>query len=178
MGDNAQWYNPMSWDGPLIWIWLALYVIVLVRAGATYLLGRGARAGVGRLATVNRFLETPRYQRAETALDRWGAPMVAVSFLTVGFQTAVNLTAGLIRMAWYRYLPALAVGGAIWATIYSTIGVVSFAAIGMAYDRWPTATVSVVVVLLLALLVWVDFRLRQRRSGHKNDHHPDQNKEL
>src|SRR5699024_6943365 len=98
-------------------------------------------------------------QRAERALDRWGPPAVAVSFLTIGFQTAINLAAGVVRMRWYRYVPALTIGGAIWATIYTTIGSVSVAAVGTADTRVAVATIAVSVVLGVALAAWIIWRL-------------------
>ena len=156
---NGVWYNPMSWDGPWIWVWLGLYFIIFCRAGGTYLLGRAVRSGVLRIGAMQRIMASSAYQRAETAIDRWGPPAVAVSFLTIGFQTAVNLAAGAIRMRWYRYLPALLIGGALWATIYTTIGSVSWMALAAAYQRWPVATISVTVVLAFALIGWIIWRL-------------------
>lgn len=156
---NGVWYNPLTWDGPWIWVWIALFAIVFLRAGGTYLIGRAARAGMARISTVKRIMKSTVYQRAERALDRWGPPAVAVSFLTIGFQTAVNLAAGVVRMRWYRYLPALILGGAIWATIYTTIGSVSVAALGIAYSRWPIATIAVSIVLAVALIAWIIWRL-------------------
>ena len=156
---NGVWYNPLTWDGPWIWVWIALFAIVFLRAGGTYLIGRAARAGMARISTVKRIMKSTVYQRAERALDRWGPPSVAVSFLTIGFQTAVNLAAGVVRMRWYRYLPALILGGAIWATIYTTIGSVSVAALGIAYSRWPIATIAVSIVLAVALIAWIIWRL-------------------
>ena len=156
---NGVWYNPLTWDGPWIWVWIALFAIVFLRAGGTYLIGRAVRAGMARISTVKRIMKSTVYQRAERALDRWGPPAVAVSFLTIGFQTAVNLAAGVVRMRWYRYLPALILGGAIWATIYTTIGSVSFAALGIAYSRWPIATIAVSIVLAVALIAWIIWRL-------------------
>src|SRR5699024_12016902 len=102
---------------------------------------------------------TRAHQLTEAAIDRWGPPPVAVSFLTIGFQAAINLAAGAIRMRWYRYLPALLIGGALWATIYTTIGSVSYKAIAAAYESWPIATISVTVVLALALIGWIIWRL-------------------
>ena len=61
-------------------------------------------------------------------MQRWGAPVVTASFLTVGVQTLVNLAAGLARMPLRRYLPALVVGGAIWAFIYATVWTAGLAA--------------------------------------------------
>lgn len=156
---NGVWYNPMTWDGPWVWVWIALFAIVFLRAGGTYLIGRAARAGMSRISAVQRIMASPVYQHAERTLDRWGPPAVAVSFLTVGFQTAINLAAGVFRMRWYRYIPALIIGGAIWATIYTTIGSVSVVAIGIAYSRWPVATIAVSVVLVMALAAWIIWRL-------------------
>ena len=156
---SGVWYNPMSWDGPWIWVWLALYFIIFCRAGGTYLIGRAVRSGVSRIRAVQRVMASSAYQHAEAAIDRWGAPAVAVSFLTIGFQTAINLAAGAIRMRWYHYLPALLIGGALWATIYATIGSVSFGAIMGAYERWPVATIGVTVILAVALIGWIVWRL-------------------
>ena len=70
-----------------------LFLIVLVRANATHWLGRAAHAGAGR-TRVRRLLQSPGFRRAQGLLERWGAPVIAVSFLTVGFQTVANLAAG------------------------------------------------------------------------------------
>src|SRR5699024_8914943 len=156
----------MTWDGPWIWVWAALFVIVFCRAGATYLLGRAVRAGIARFKPVQKLMRATVYQRAERALDRWGPPAVAASFLTVGLQTAMNLAAGAIRMRWYRYVPALVVGGAVWASIYTTIVSVSVAAIAAAYTRWPVPTVVVGLVLGLALVCWIIWRLTSTKTVH------------
>src|SRR5699024_2363610 len=74
------------------------------------------------------FLESPGVTRASELINRWGAPVVALSFLTVGFQTAANAAAGLTGMPARRYLPALAIGGLAWALIYATVGLVAFMA--------------------------------------------------
>jgi membrane protein DedA with SNARE-associated domain len=47
-----------------------------------------------------------------------------VSFLTVGFQTLINLAAGVTRMSLRHYLPAVVVGSVMWAFVYATIGFV------------------------------------------------------
>ena len=101
--------NPMSWDAPYLLIVGALFVIVMCRANATYWVGRLAARGMERtrVATV---MESPGYKRATATLNRWGAPVVSASFLTIGFQTLVNLSAGATRMPLPRYLPAVSIG--------------------------------------------------------------------
>lgn len=107
----------------------ALFVIVMLRANATYWLGRGALSG-GRLSRrAARHLDGRHMQRAQRLSARYGVIAVPLSFLTVGVQTAINFGAGFTRMPLTRYLPAVTVGGLMWALLYSTVGMVGWAAI-------------------------------------------------
>lgn len=153
----------MDWvqELPLLPAVAFLYVVIWCRAGATYLVGRAARkaADRGRIAT---FLDSPRVHRATDLVNRWGAPVVAISFLTVGFQTAANAAAGLTRMPAKRYLPALAVGGLVWAFIYATVGLVAFGAWFELFmvSPWAAVAALAVVVALIAVLL-----RHKRRTG-------------
>ena len=140
-----------------------LFVIVLLRAGGTYALGRGAYAGAGR-TRLARLTRTPAFARGQRLVERWGAPVVTLSFLTVGIQTVVNLAAGLGRMPLRRYLPALVVGGLLWAFLYATVWSVGLAGWRLVYERSPLAAVVVAVSLLLALVVYVGWQLRRRAA--------------
>ena len=141
----------------------ALFVIVLLRAGGTYALGRAARSGAGRNARVQLLLDSPRFLRAQQLVARWGAPIVVVSFLTVGFQTLANLAAGVGRMPLRRYLPALALGGLLWALLYATVGLLTWAALSHLYAVSPVAATVGVLVLLAGLVGYVVWQVRR---GH------------
>lgn len=156
--------HPDTWELPFLAVWALLYVVVLCRAGGTYALGRLARSGAARVRSLERLFATERYRRVEATLDRWGAPLVAVSFLTVGIQTLVNAAAGAGRMSLWRYLPALAVGGAAWALIYAAVGFVGVAAVASAYARWPVATIVVTALLVLLLVGFIAVRVLGRRQ--------------
>lgn len=138
----------------------ALYAIVLLRAGGTFAVGwlAGAGARRGRFAART---SSARFRRAERAIQRWGAPVVAVSFLTVGLQTAANFLAGSMRMPLPRYLPALFVGGAAWALIYATAGIGVLEVLGRLFAERTALGVSGVAVLLLALCAAVLYRRRR-----------------
>lgn len=141
------------------------YVVVLLRGGATYALGRGARGGAGRTRLKAR-LETPRFRRAERIVERWGAPVVAASFLTVGFQTLANLAAGVLRMPLLAYIPALAVGGLAWALIWGVVGVATYEAIAELAMRSPLEA-ALFIVLLVGVLVLIEvlnYRRQKRRD--------------
>ncbi|MFB7298879.1 DedA family protein [Streptomyces rubiginosohelvolus] len=147
----------------------ALYVIVLLRAGGTFAVGWLAGAGARR----SRFAErtsSAKFRRAERAIQRWGAPVVAVSFLTVGFQTAANFLAGSMRMPLSRYLPALFVGGAAWALIYATAGFGILKGLGRLFAEQTALGVAGVIVLLLAVGGVLVYR---RRRAVRMDEAPD-----
>lgn len=141
----------------------ALFVIVLLRAGGTYALGRAARSGAGR-TRVQELIASPRFVRAQELLERWGAPIVVLSFLTVGFQTVANLAAGIGRMPLRRYLPALVLGGLIWAFLYATVGLITFAALAHLYEISPLGAVLGGVGLVAGLTAYVIWQVRRQRS--------------
>jgi membrane protein DedA with SNARE-associated domain len=146
----------------------ALFVIVLIRGGATYALGRGAQAGARR-TRLRRIVESDRFERASALVDRWGAPIVALSFLTVGFQTFANVAAGVVRMPLRRYLPALAVGGLAWAFLYATLGVLGFAGFSALFAMSPVAAILVIVGISCALIGFIVSRLRTRHDRAREE---------
>jgi membrane protein DedA with SNARE-associated domain len=141
----------------------ALFVIVLLRAGGTYALGRAARSGASR-TRVQHLIESPRFVRAQDLVERWGAPIVVVSFLTVGFQTLANLAAGIGRMPLRRYLPALAIGGLIWAVLYATIGLITFSGLVHLYEITPVGAVLGGLGVVAGLLAYIVWQVRKKRA--------------
>ncbi|MDF1704578.1 MAG: VTT domain-containing protein [Aeromicrobium sp.] len=127
-----------SW--PWAWAWLALFAIVVLRAGGTFVIGRLIAGGAGRGRE-----PSPRMQIAIERVDRWGPPAVTLSFLTVGAQTVINLAAGLCRMTTPRYLLGLVPGAVLWATIWTSIG----AGVVAAVSAGGAGSVLLVVVALL-----------------------------
>ena len=144
--------NPLDWSFPIAVTWLIMFGIIICRAGGTFLLGRLARKGIRRFDRIEKIMSGPKYRRAEDTIDRFGAPVVALSFLTVGLQTVVNLAAGTTGMRYRRYVPALAVGGSLWALIYSTVGFLGFKAVAKAYQAEPGLTVGLALVFVIAII--------------------------
>ncbi|MFC7374579.1 MULTISPECIES: DedA family protein [unclassified Brachybacterium] len=155
----------MEWIGslPLLPAIALLYLVILLRAGGTYALGRGAHrlADRGRVADL---LRRPRVVRAIGIVNRRGAPVVAISFLTVGFQTAANAAAGLTGMPLRRYLPALAIGGLAWAVVYATVGLTALFLWVELFLRSPGVAAVVLLALAAGVLVLVR-RARGRRAA-------------
>ena len=154
--------DPTGWGAPFPIVIAALFVIVLLRSNATYWVGRLVANGAHRTRAA-RWMDSPGYQRAVERINRWGAPAVSVSFLTIGVQTLVNLAAGATRMPLVRYVPATVVGSVAWAFLYGTVGFVGFEALALLWEHSPAAALAAAAIAL-ACLVWFFMRLARRRT--------------
>lgn len=140
---------------------VALWVIVMARSNATYWLGRGAMAGWRR----HRPRPEPESRaRAEALIRRLGPLAVTLSYLTIGIQTTIHLTAGVLRMPMRYYLPAAVVGSMAWAVIYATVGLA-------VVEAWIAATAgswygiaAIVGLVLVGTATWLLGRRRARRG--------------
>lgn len=154
--------NPMEWDAPYYVIVAALFVIVMCRANATYWVGRLIQQGMKR-SRLAHAMQTPGYARAVEKLNKWGPPIIALSFLTIGFQTLVNLAAGASAMPQRRYLPAVTVGSVVWALVYGTVGYVGVESFSLLWQRNPALAVVIAVIVVAALAVFIAWRVRESR---------------
>ena len=138
---------------------LALFASAMVRSNGTYWVGRGAVAGWRRYRGTHGDLTT----RAEGLLRRFGPFAVTLSYLTVGIQTAIHLTAGVMRMPLRWYLPAAVVGSTLWAVLYATVGLAVVQA-WLAAEAGSWWGVVVVVLVVAGAAAWVGARRRRLPS--------------
>lgn len=155
--------NPMEWDAPYLVIVAALFGIVMARANGTYWLGRLVERGLNR-TRVSALMDSAGYRHAVDRLNRWGPPVVSVSFLAIGVQTLINLAAGATRMPLRRYLPAVTVGCILWAFLYGTVGFIGWEALGLLWERSPALTLAIGATLTLAAGVFAAHRWRETRA--------------
>jgi membrane protein DedA with SNARE-associated domain len=155
-------------DKPFALTFAILFLIVLARAQATYWIARGVTTGAMHTRLSKR-LSGPKISRAISEINRWGPPVVTVSFLTVGFQTVANAAAGLTRMPWVRYTVAMLLGCVAWALIYATVGIAALEA-GMALAaRSPWALVAVVIVVSASAATIITIVSRRRKRQVVSD---------
>jgi membrane protein DedA with SNARE-associated domain len=150
-------------QGQPFWIaYLALFGIVFARTQATYWLGRGLGRGVRSTRRGRRL--GPRLDRAERLINRFGPPVITVSYATVGFQTAAHLMAGAMRMGFIRYLLAMIPGCALWAALYGLGGLAVLAAVAEAFTHMPLLTALLVTAAVVAGAVLITRRVRRVRA--------------
>ena len=145
---------------PYPWVFLFFWCLAMMRSHTMYWIGRGITAGTARSRWVS-LLESPVYARAQAWSARWGVLAVPVSFLTVGIQSVIQLSAGVARMPLRRYVAATAAGAIAWAAAYTTIGM----AILTAWLTGPTGRLICLLMLTALVLVVVIRRSRVMRGG-------------
>ncbi len=138
-------------EGWPVWVvFLLLWAGAFARGTGTYWVGRGVRAGGSRSSWAAAHLDSRVVRRAEGWVQRFGAPAVTLGFLTVGVQTAINASAGMLRMPQRRFLPAVTLGAALWSLIYTTVGfTVVDAWLGAASWWWALLAVAAVVAIFV-----------------------------
>lgn len=103
---------------PFGWAAAFLTAVAMVRSQCTYWAGRAVGAGLAR-SRLSRVISADRMRKGVDALERWGWPIIPLSFLTIGFQTAVNASAGLVGWRWGRYTLAAIPGWIAWGLAYA-----------------------------------------------------------
>src|SRR6185437_5773800 len=133
------------------------FVVVSGAAGAVigdnlaYLLGRAGQGSV-----VRRLLRSPRWRsrmgRGETLLRERSATVIVVSRFIPGGRTATMLSAGLLGLAWRRFLVFDLAAGVIWAAYASLIGLVG----GKAFADEPLHALLLAFGLAAALALLIE----------------------
>ena len=167
-GDRASRGIPytqgmLDWiDGQPFLIAAAFLTLVAgVRSQATYWVGRGVRAGAIRTKWAQK-MASDKGTRAVDLIQRWGWPIIPLSFLTVGLQTAVQAAAGVLGWRWLPYTLAAIPGWLLWGCIYAAGGLAAFAALFSLTSRawWLAVVVVVLIAAIIAAVIW-----RRRRPA-------------
>ena len=147
---------------PFVALWVFFLFGGMARGNALYAMGRGIAEG-GRRSRFSSKFTGPGMVGAEAFVAKWGVIGVALCYLTVGFQSMVLVSCGVMRMPLWRFEPAALVGSAMWATIYTTIG---FAAWETTLGLAAHSTWAIVVAVLVAIAAVVVLLRRSARRRH------------
>lgn len=157
-------------SGPFIWVFLFLLFVVFCRAQATYWLGYFIASKLtsnvpqdGWRRKLYNWSESDAVINGIGTLHRRGWIIIPLSFLTVGFQTIIQLAAGLTRMAPPKYTLAMFPGCIAWAIIYSTIGFSVWNALLATFAGSPAGVATLIgLIILIIVLVWLRKRAQEK----------------
>lgn len=166
---------------------VVLFAIVMARSHATYWAGRAVVRGAQQvhdsdrgpgwwrstIEHLERWTGTRAAQRGLDLVRRWGAVAVTLAYLTIGLQTAVFASAGLIKMPYLRFSLASVPGAIVWAVVWATVGFGAFWGAAALFAASPWALVAAAVVLLLVVAWAVRRRLLRRATDVPADQPAD-----
>ena len=147
---------------PVLGVYLFFLFGAVARSQAIFWLGRGVAAGAMRSRWRER-AESPRVRRATRTVERWGMPVVPAAFLTIGFQSAVFLAVGVLRVAWLRFTLWAIPGCLVWAALWGGGGLAALAGARELADRSPWLLAGALLVTG-GLVAAVAGRGRRRRE--------------
>ncbi|MGW0479223.1 DedA family protein [Nonomuraea sp. NPDC003214] len=150
---------------PVRYVVMLLVVALGVTAGdhVGYLLGRRYGVRMRELRVVRR-LGVRHWDRATTALLRYGAAAVFVTRLIPVVRTLTPAAAGAAQVRYGRFLPASLAGSLLWSAVYVSLG--AFAGASAAHlERLLGRASWILLGVLVALVVAVSLvrRIRRRR---------------
>jgi len=153
-------------DWPVLGVYLFFLFGAVARSQAIYWVGRGVAAGALRTRWKER-AESPRVRRATRTLERWGMPIVPAAFLTIGFQSAVFLAVGVLRVGWLRFTLWSLPGCIVWAALWGGGGLAALAGARELADRSPWLLAMVLAAVGGAVVVLAG-HLRRRREARES----------
>lgn len=109
------------------------------------------------------FLTPKRLASAERFFNKYGAGIVVVARFIEGLRQANGIMAGIIKMSWRRFLVYNAIGAALWAGLWVSLGYLAgnhLTAIYHAVGRYSLYAVIGALVLIIGVVIRQ--RLRRR----------------
>ncbi|MBP3223378.1 MAG: hypothetical protein J6M18_05575 [Actinomycetaceae bacterium] len=95
-------------------------------------------------------------QKTIEQLQTKGLILIPLSFITIGLQSLVQLSAGIINLAWWKYTLIAIPGWILWASIYT------FAS--LAIIKMPATTLALAIIIGLGVYI---FRTHHKRKEHE-----------
>lgn len=159
-------------DWPVLAVFGFFLFGAVARSQAIYWLGRGVTAGVLHSRWKER-AESAQVRRATITVERWGMPIVPAAFLTVGFQSAVFLAVGALRVGWLRFTLWSLPGCVVWAALWGGGGLAALAGARELARRSPLLLVAVLLVVGAVVTVLTVAARRRRAADEGMDEDAD-----
>lgn len=151
----------------IVAVGLVAFLAAVIGDNIGFLIGHfGGRALVLRYGKYV-LLTSERLDKAERFFRRHGGKVVVVARFIEGLRQANGIVAGTVRMPWHRFLAFNALGAALWAGVWTSIGYLAGSHIEAIYTeitRYSLYVLIALAVLVLALIARALLRRRRRQA--------------
>jgi membrane protein DedA with SNARE-associated domain len=133
-----------------------------------FAIGRfGGRATTLRLGRYVRLTEK-QLNKAEAFFDSHGAPIITVARFVEVLRQVNGIVAGVSGMRWPRFLAFNALGAALWAGAWVSLGYLAGNHIGRIYHYISEYSWYVLIALAVPLAGYIAWRVLRRRAGKQS----------
>src|SRR6516164_1190408 len=106
-----------------------------------------------------------RLDKAEDFFNRHGGKIITIARFIEGLRQANGIIAGIIKMHWLKFVSFNALGAALWVGTWVTIGYFAGQHIATIYHYITQYSYYLLIVLAVAFVGYVVFRLRKREKS-------------
>ncbi|GII97427.1 DedA family protein [Sinosporangium siamense] len=155
----------MSLIGAVLWTTLGSVVGALALYGVGALLGRERTLAIaGRIP----FVKISDIEKTEAWFQRHGKKTVFFGRMIPIFRSLISVPAGVERMPIPTFMLLTALGSLIWNTIFVVAGYTLGEHWGLVEEYAGFLSKGVLVVVVLAVVLFVVVRMRERRTAGKH----------
>ena len=110
-----------------------------------------------------------RLDKAEDFFNRHGGKIITIARFIEGLRQANGIIAGIIKMHWLKFVAFNALGAALWVGTWVTIGYFAGQHIATIYHYITQYSYYLLIVLAVAFVGYVVFRLRKREKSGRGE---------
>lgn len=125
--------------------------------------GRALALRLGRYV----FLTSERLDKAQGFFERHGGKIIVVARFIEGLRQANGIVAGISGMRWRRFLAFNALGAALWAGVWVSVGYRAGAHITAIYDQVTRYSLYVLAALGVLVAAFIARHLVRRRRASR-----------
>jgi membrane protein DedA with SNARE-associated domain len=108
-----------------------------------------------------------RLDKAQDFFNRHGGKIITIARFIEGLRQANGIIAGIIEMRWLKFVAFNALGAALWVGTWVTIGYFAGQHITTIYHYITTYSYYLLIVLAVAFVGYVVYRLRKRGKAER-----------
>src|SRR6516225_6333435 len=110
-----------------------------------------------------------RLDKAQDFFNRHGGKIITIARFIEGLRQANGIIAGIIKMHWLKFVAFNALGAALWVGTWVTIGYFAGQHIATIYHYITQYSYYLLIVLAVAFVGYVVFRLRKREKSGRGE---------
>lgn len=156
----------LTYLGHFKFFWIIIVACLAIILGDNVQYWIGYKWGENLFKKRNRFLYLKRehLEKLNGHFNDHGNKIILASRFLFGMRTAVILTAGIVRMNWWRFFKFNALSGIIWTGAIASVGYLFGGSFILIRKILQSSFISITVIVIIVFLIEIYFSRRIKRK--------------